>query len=128
MQVAFQLRRRLEAAPATALLLCSHSSTDLVRMRARIGGDPLPPVFAVADGFLVKLPRPSTQPFGVLRLRSLADHLFLPLDADLIPALLSDEATDLVRRRGLVFLPGGRTLEFDPTKPILLSALVSVGT
>ncbi len=46
------------------------------------------------------------------------------MDADLAPALLADEAADLVKRRGLVFLPGGRVLAFDPGQPLPLSAVV----
>ena len=95
--------------PGHSPVATSYNPDDLVRLLAQFGCDPLPPVFAVADGFLVKLPRPEYTPCGgVLRLRSLANHLFLPVSADLVPSLLPDEAADLVRHRGLVFLPGGR--------------------
>ena len=111
MQVAFHLCRRAEVAPASALLLLSHSAADLANLASKSGCDPLPPVYAVADGFLLRLSQPLAGPFGgVLRLRPPADNLLLPVDADLLPALLPDEAADLVRRRGLIFLPGGRIL------------------
>src|SRR5262249_54968022 len=45
-------------------------------------------------------------------------------DAELIPPLLDDEARGLVRSRGLVFLPGGRVLAYDPAAPLDLAALV----
>ena len=46
-----------------------------VRLLARLRTDPMPEVFAVADGFLLKLPRPTPGlPGGTLRLRALADH------------------------------------------------------
>jgi hypothetical protein len=127
-QVAFHLRRRPTAAPASGLLLLSHDTADLARLFAAVGHDPLPPVYAVADGFLLKLPRPTSGPFGgALRLRDLGDNLFVPVDAELLPALLPDEAANLGRQRGLVFLPGGRALEFDPARPLPLSAVAGAG-
>src|SRR5262245_54767939 len=108
MKVAFRLRRRQTAEPAAALLLPSNRVEDLLALGVRLGGVPLPPVYALTDGFLVKRPASATEiPCGVLRLRALAADLFLPVDAELVPALLDDEAQALVRGRGLVFLPGG---------------------
>jgi hypothetical protein len=126
MRVAFRLRRLAEAAPATAFLVPGHRAEDLLRVCVRLGHDPLPAVYPVADGFLVELPRPTAAAVpGVVRLRSLAPHLLLPVDADLVPALLPDEAAGLTSRRGLVFLPGGRVLEFLPDQPLPASALVN---
>jgi tetratricopeptide (TPR) repeat protein len=86
------------------------------------------PVYAVADGFLLKLPRPcSAPPAGIIRLRALADNLFVPAAADLVPLLLPDEAAALVRRRGLVLLPGDRVLEFAPDRPLPLAKLLGAG-
>src|SRR4051794_6621561 len=109
MKVQFQLRR-VEPAPAVAFLLESDAQTLL-----RLGRPGFPTVHAVAGGFLIRLTAPegSSHP-GVLRLRALSANLFLPVDAELSPALLPDEAQALVRHRGLVFLPGGRVLAFDP--------------
>jgi tetratricopeptide (TPR) repeat protein len=85
----------------------------------------VPAAYAVADGYLVQLSRPIERVIGgALRLRRLADHLYLPADADLVPALLPEEAADMGRRRGLVFLPGGRVLEFDPAKPVPIAGLM----
>jgi hypothetical protein len=126
MKVPYRLRRRARAEPATALLLPSHRPADVLRLCERLGCDPLPAVYAVADGFLLKLPRPA--PGGVagcVRLRGLSAHLLLPVDADLEPGLLPDEVAALVRERGLVFLPGGRVLEFAPSRPLPLAALLA---
>src|SRR5207248_6360372 len=54
---------------------------------------------------------------GAVRLRRLAADLFIPIDADLSPALLPDEAAALTRDRGLVVLPG-EVLAFDPANPL----------
>jgi len=131
MKVAFRLRRLTETAPATALLLLSHRPEDVLRACAALGCDPLPEVFLVADGFLLKCsphaPRASYETLmGAMRLRALADNLLLPADADLVPALLQDEAIALGRHRGLIFLPGGRVLEFAPHAPLPPAALVGV--
>jgi hypothetical protein len=126
MKVPFRLRRLPEPAPATALLVPGYRAEELLRLCVRLGHDPLPAVYPVADGFLVELPRPTAAAVpGALRLRSLAPRLFLPVDADLVPALLPDEATGLTGQRGLVFLPRGRVLEFLPDKPLPVSALVT---
>jgi hypothetical protein len=127
MRVPFRLRRGPEAAPATALLLPSHRPEDLVVLCTRLGLDPLPLVYPVADGFLLKLRRPIKDSVGgVIRLRELAGNLFLPADAELVPGLLEDEAAALVSRRGLVFLPGNRVLEFALDRPLSLASLVGV--
>ncbi len=126
MRVAFQLRRRAEPAPAAALLLPSHQTADLLRLLARLG-EPPPRVHPVADGFVLKLHQPPREPPpGVVRLRALADNFLLPADADLVPPLLDDEAAALVRRRGLVFLPGGRILEYEPDRPLSLRGLLAL--
>jgi hypothetical protein len=127
MKVAFRLRRLAEAAPATALLLPSQRPEDVLRVCAGLGCDPLPEIYPLADGFILKLPAgTSARLVGVHRLRSLADNLLLPVDAELVPALLEDEAAALGRQRGLVFLPGGRVLEFAPQAPLPLAALVGL--
>src|SRR5262249_27749633 len=72
--------------------------------------------------------RPLETPLaGAIRLRGLASDLLVPVDAELVPPLLPDEAEALVRRRGLVFLPGGRVLEYGPEEPLSPSALLHVG-
>ncbi|WP_197446988.1 tetratricopeptide repeat protein [Tautonia plasticadhaerens] len=63
---------------------------------------------------------------GTIRLRRLGRGLFVPVDADLVPALLEDEVEGLTRGRGLVFLPGGTALRFDPDRPLPTSRLLGV--
>jgi tetratricopeptide (TPR) repeat protein len=106
--------RRTTPRPAAALYLPGDAAA-LLRLCARISASSLPAVHAVAGGFVVRLPAPSEEAWpGAVRLRSLANNLLLPVDANLTPALLDDEAAALTRQRGLVFLPGGRVLAFDP--------------
>src|SRR5262245_25959913 len=129
MKIAFHLRRRSEPAPASALLLLSDDTASLTRLLASLRCDPLPPIYEVADGFLLKLAQPIANAVGgVLRLRALADNLFLPVDAELVPPLLPVEAVDFGRLRGIVFLPHGRALEFDPARPLPLSKLLKTDT
>ena len=56
-----------------------------------------------------------------VRLRRVSGDLFTPADATLLPALLPDEITALTRDRGLVVLPGGGVLAFDPDRPLPVS-------
>jgi hypothetical protein len=126
-RVAFHLRRRAEHEPAVALLVTGCQVELLLELCARSGVDALPNVFLVNDGFLLRLPRPTSAVYpGVIRLRGLSENLLLPTNADLIPTLQSDEAQDLVRKRGLVFLPDGRILAFAPDEPIPLAQFLHV--
>jgi hypothetical protein len=125
MMTPFRLYRRSEPEPAMALLLLSHRPEEVLRLCGSLPCLSWPPVYAVAEGFLVKLPGPSTRPFaGVIRLRELSANLLLPVDAELVPPLLPDEASALVRQRGLVFLPGNRVLEFHPDEALPVAALL----
>ena len=58
---------------------------------------------------------------GAIRLRERTAAFYLPADADLVPALLDDEANGLVRDWGLVFLPDSRVLLFDRHAPVDLA-------
>jgi len=125
MKVPFRLRRVSQPRPATALLLPGHDSAALLAVCARLGHDPWPAVFAVHDGFLLELRQPLREPVGgTIRLAELADNVLLPVDAELIPALLDDEARALGRERGLIFLPEGRVLAFAPRQPVAIEQLV----
>jgi hypothetical protein len=127
MNVAFQLRQRPDAEPATALLLLRRDAAALFALCARLGADPLPTVHDTADGLLLVLDRPTTAAVPhALRLRALCPHLLVPVDADLSPQLHGDELRGLVRDRGLVLLPGGRVLAFAPAAPLPLAALVEL--
>ncbi len=128
MKVPFQLRPTPAAEPAAALLVPGHQAEDVLRLCAALGLPALPPVYRTADGFILKLAQPLTAPLaGVVRLRGLASDLLLPVHAELVPPLLADEAEALVRRRGLVFLPGGRVLEYRPDEPVTPGELLQVG-
>jgi hypothetical protein len=118
-------RRRRSVAPATALYIPSRDLDDLFTQCGRLGLDPAGRLFDVAGGFLLELEGPSTDPApGMVRLRALYRSLYLPVDAELVPGLLDDESSGLVRDWGLVFLPGGRTLLFDRHAPIELTELL----
>src|SRR5579864_6244096 len=128
MQIPFQLVRRAESEPATALLLLSHDANQLLRLCAQLAADPLPRICVTADGYLLLLDEPTDRPWPeCLRLRRLADHLLVPVNADLWPQLHSTEAAALTRKRGLVFLPGERVLEFTPDFPIETAEILYVG-
>jgi tetratricopeptide (TPR) repeat protein len=127
MNVPLHLSRLPAAAPAEGLLLYSDAAADVLDLCARLGADPLPRIHAVADGFLLQLPAPVAGCFPrTVRLRRAAPNVWVPADAELVPALLDDEANALGRRQGLVFLPAGRVLAFTPAEPLPLSVLVGV--
>jgi len=112
-EVPFRLTRRDEAAATDAFLLFADTVVPLADACTRFGSGTLPAVFAVHGGFvLVPAERETRVLPGAIRLRRLAGDLFIPANADLIPALLVDEAAMLTQNRGLVVLPGGDVLAF----------------
>jgi hypothetical protein len=128
MKVAFRLRRRPEVDPAVAWLFPSYDLAPVLGLCAGLGFDPTGRIHVLADGLLLHLEEPTDRVVaGVVRLRRLAPDadLFLPVDAELIPALLDDEAEGLTRRQGLVFLPDGRVLGFDPRGALAPAALLT---
>jgi tetratricopeptide (TPR) repeat protein len=123
----FQLRRRDvgSPAPASALFVPGRDAAALLSVCTRLGLDPSGHVHDLACGFLLKLDPPTSEPVpGATRLRELGTDLFVPVDAELVPSLLDDEAAGLVRDGGLVFLPGGRLLRFDRTSPVGMEAIL----
>ncbi len=125
MKVTFHLRRRAEADAASAALLEADSVEVLLDLVASLGGPRPPRIHRVARGFLLILGQGVASPPGWTRLRALASGIYLPADADLVPTLLDDEARGLARDRGLVFLPGGRVLSYDPADAVDLAGLAS---
>jgi tetratricopeptide (TPR) repeat protein len=124
-QVPFRLRRRSSAEPATALFIPARDPGSLFAQCARLGLDPTARVFDLAGGFLLALESPATARMpGALRLRALAPAVYVPVDAELIPALLEDEANGMARDWGVVFLPGGRAILFDRHAPVELTELL----
>ncbi len=74
---------------------------------------------------MLQLEPATTEPEpGAIRLRERTAAFYLPADADLVPALLDDEANGLVRDWGLVFLPDSRVLLFDRHAPVDLADLL----
>lgn len=124
MNIPFRLRHRSKPTPVVAVWLASADPRHVALLCARVG-ETWPEAFALADGFLVVTndPPPTGLPRAV-RLRRLAPNLYLPADADLVPALHPAEAADLTRSQGLVFLPD-MTLAFDPGKPLAVTDLVA---
>ena len=125
MKVAFHLRRRPSPEAASAILLESHRPEALLDLASKLGRGQSPRIYRVFGGFLVKLAEGVEPPIGPIRLRRLAEDLYLPVDADLVPTLLDDEARGVTRNRGLIFLPGGRVLEFRRNDPLRLSSLLT---
>jgi tetratricopeptide (TPR) repeat protein len=124
-QVPFRLRRREQAEPAVALLIPTRAPALLLEICARRGLDPTGRVYDVAGGFVLRLATPTTGPEpDAIRLRARTAAFYLPADADLVPALLDDEAEGLVRDWGLVFVPDGRALLFDRHAPVDFAQLL----
>jgi tetratricopeptide (TPR) repeat protein len=124
-QVPFHLRRKSVTEPAVALLVPSRAPRVVLEFCSRLGLDPSGRIFDVAEGFLLELERPATGPIpGAVRLRAVARALYVPVDAELVPSLLDDEASGMVRDWGLVFRPAGPALLFDRHAPVELNELV----
>jgi hypothetical protein len=112
------VRREVTFPDADAFLLFVADPAPLARACAGLGAA-WPQVYPVRGGFLLVLPAPTARSVpGAVRLRRLLGDLFVPTDADLLPALLSEEAVALTRDRGLVVLPGGTILAFDASSPL----------
>ncbi|HUR55592.1 MAG TPA: hypothetical protein VMZ71_15760, partial [Gemmataceae bacterium] len=128
MDVPLRLARRESAADADAVLLCAQEYDAIAAACAQIGGAKLPEVFAVRGGFLL-VPRDAMAktPPGAVRLRRLTGDLFVPVDAELLPALLPEESTAMTSDRGLVVLPGGEILAFDPDTPLTTDEWLTPG-
>ncbi len=118
MEIPFRLvRRDAPVSAADAFLLFANDAGTLATACALFGE--LPTVFALQNGFLLLPSISETRALpGTIRLRRLAGDLFVPTDANLLPALLPDEASGLTRDRGLVILAGGTVLAFDVTRPL----------
>jgi tetratricopeptide (TPR) repeat protein len=126
MKVPFRLRRLDSPHPAQALLLLSEDPAELLALLSRWRVQPC--IHRVADGFLLRFSQPLEGPCaGVIRLRMPYEQVYVPVDAELVPGLLDDEARGLVREQGLVFLPNGRVLGFQREQPVRLSELIDIG-
>ena len=99
MKVALHLRRRPSPEPASAVLLETDRVEALLDLASKLLGlDRSPTIHRVAGGFLLKLGEGSSLRWADPA-PSLAENLYLPVDADLVPALLDDEARGVTRDR-----------------------------
>src|SRR5262249_60007074 len=90
--------------PASAVSLPGRDTAMVLSACTRLGLDPSGRAYGVAGGILLKLARPIAEPEpGATRLRELSTDLFVAADAELVPSLLDDEASGIVRGGGLVF-------------------------
>ncbi len=127
--VPFRLARRRDggAREAVALWVGPAGAGDVLKAIAGLPGGRWPSVFEAGPGFLLRLDAPIARPVaGAQRLVEIGKGLFVPIDAELVPALLDDEAAGLGRDRGLVLLPGGRCWAFDPSRPLEPADLLAI--
>ena len=129
MKTEFRLRRRPESSATDALFLPGWTVKAMLELCASLGLDPEGHVFATSEGFLLnRAPGKGVSIPNAIRLLLLAQNLFIPSDADLIPSLLADEAQGLARDRGYIFLPCSRVVTFEPHAPLPLGSLIHVQT
>jgi tetratricopeptide (TPR) repeat protein len=129
MRVPLRVKARTERCATVALFLPSEQPGELFRSLSRLGWQRARSVYRLAEGYLITAAAPlETPPPGLIPLRAFAENLLLPIDADLVPSLLDDEAKGLVSRRGLVLLPGGRAFGFAPSAPLALETLLKAPT
>ncbi|MFO0956135.1 MAG: hypothetical protein U0800_01570 [Isosphaeraceae bacterium] len=129
MKVPIRLVRRPRSGSATAAHFPPSQARAAIEACTRLGQSPWGRIHATADGLLVKFASRVDGPIpGAVRLQALADDLFIPIDAELLPALLDDEMRGLTRDRGLVFLPGDRCLAYDPSAPVEPARLLSTAS
>ncbi|MCA8910864.1 MAG: hypothetical protein KDB82_04115 [Planctomycetes bacterium] len=130
MQVALQVRRRFDRSllECAGYLVPGHDPAVLLDGLAELGLEPLPRVYRLACGFLVRLDAPQLKPFkGGVRLGEIAEGVFAPGDAELTPTLLPDEVRGLTGGKGVVCLPEG-FFAFDPSRPLPVGDLLATGT
>src|SRR5262249_37883468 len=127
MKVAVRLRRVEVGRPACAVLVPGHDAQAALAICAAMGTEQAPLIFAVADGLLLYWKgQIEAVSVGAIRLGEIGPNLLLPVDAEIVPGFLDDEAAALGRERGFVFLPHGRVLEFDPERPLPWQQLLEV--
>lgn len=107
MQADLKLRRRAarKREECAAWFMPGRDPAALLDALAGLALEPLPRVYAVGGGYLVKPDVPQTRELpGALRMVEAYEGVFIPVDAELSPALLPDEARGL---RSMVCLPEG---------------------
>lgn len=121
MECPFRLVKRGTSANADAALLFATDHAALAAAFVRM--ETLPAIFRVHGGFLLvsKSGHAIASRPGTIRLRRLAGDLYIPVEAELLPALLPEEMVALTRSHGLAMLPGGDALAFDAANPLPVS-------
>lgn len=124
MKVAYQLLQQTHRAPAYGLLLPQDTTQALhwaVHFQALE-----PRLYPTQLGWLLVTQKPIQQPpVGYIALQELHPHLFIPVDAQLIPGLLSDETTGLTRSQQVIVLPGP-TFQTASLQPVPLRSLLVI--
>ncbi|MCB9895977.1 MAG: hypothetical protein H6839_16205 [Planctomycetes bacterium] len=127
MEVALHIQRRLLHAPreCAAWYVPGRDPAAILDGLAGLGIEPLPRMYRIAGGFMVRPDAPTRDAFpGGLRLAEIAEGVFVPIDAELSPALLADEVSGLTRGGGVVCLPEG-FYALDLAKPLRLSEILA---
>jgi|GEM_PF-6319814 len=126
----FQLIRSETLAPCSALLVPGPAihgvrlALDCLASAKDVKAGAPPRVFATQAGLLITHASGfAAPPIKAIRLAELGTRIFIPCSAELLPALLPDEARALTGERGLLFLPGEAPLFFSPSCEISLSDL-----
>ncbi|MCA8914714.1 MAG: hypothetical protein KDB90_04815 [Planctomycetes bacterium] len=127
MEVALQIQRRRmpSARDCAGWYVPGRDPSALLEGLAKLGLEPLPRLYRLAGGFLVRLDAPACEAFpGGVRLAEIATGVFVPLDAELSPALLADEVSGLTRGVGVLCLPEG-FYAVDLSAPLSLAAVLA---
>ncbi|MEZ5991691.1 MAG: tetratricopeptide repeat protein [Planctomycetota bacterium] len=126
MQVAVEIRRRFDSAhlECVAFLMPTHDPLALLHGLADLAVEPLPRVYRLACGFLVRLDASTVGTLtGSIRLGEIAEGVLAPIDAEITPALLADEVRGLTGGKCVVCLPEG-FFGFDLSAPLELTAVL----
>jgi tetratricopeptide (TPR) repeat protein len=125
MRVPLRAIRQSSAGPVRGAWVPGAEAASALKLCADLGLDPTGRVFGARGGLLVTWEGPVLATIaGAVALRRLGGRLYLPADGELDPALLDDEVAGLTRGRGLIFLPGGEALAFEPDRPIPVAQLI----
>jgi tetratricopeptide (TPR) repeat protein len=124
MKVAYQLLHHTTRAPAYGLLL-PDSTHEALHWAVQLH-EFEPRLFPTQNGWLLTTRKPITQlPAGYVALQELHTGLFIPVDAQLIPGLLGDEAAGMTKQQQVIVLPGPR-FQTAPLQPVPLRSLLVI--
>ena len=123
MEVALRIERRAATSHAecAAWFMPGRDPASLLEALSQSTLEPLPRVFRAAGGYLIKPDVPQAITLsGASRMSEVARNVFAPIEGELMPALLPDEARGV---RPMVCLPEG-FFALDLSKPVKLSELL----